>query len=647
MEGSKKWTIQGPEWHGTLRPPGGGVEASSMLKVQLGAARRLLRRSIRASHLLYPAGFALWAATLGAQARPLAPARVTELRFEVEAGRAAVADGQLGVTMRFRVTGTQPVLLSMPSWTPGSYELAHFAREVTGFAATQGTSALRWDKLDPDTWRVRPTGAGEVVLTYHVRAQHADVSASWTGEEIAFFNGTTVFLAVDGQLELPAHVRVRTDAAWRVATGMTPGDSARQFRARDYHDLVDHPMLVGRFDIDSLQVLDKWMRLATYPAGSVQGPRRAAYWDALARATESLAAVFGEVPWASYTVLQVATDEMQGMSALEHSESELAMVGTPFLDEPFVLSVHAHEIAHAWNVKRLRPAEMVPYRYDTWQPTPWLWLSEGITDYYADLALVRSGITDEATFLATTLGKVESVEARPATALEDASLQAWLGMQDGTGDLYYDKGSLIGLALDILIRDASDNQRSLDMVMRELYERTYKQGRGFTHDDVWNAVARASGGKGWGDFERQYIDGREAFPWQEWLPKGGWRLVTDSINEPRLGALLRAEPRGVLVSAVDPEGAGARAGLQMGDILTEIGGQSTRDADFGERWRSYWGSRPGADLPLKVLREDRPLTLTAKVELQPRVERRIEPIPEPTARARRVRAGILNGTPRR
>jgi predicted metalloprotease with PDZ domain len=639
MEGSKKWTNKGPEWHGTLRPPGGGVEASDMKKLRYVRVMRLC--------LALTLGVSLTTGSVAAQGRPLRSAPVTDLHYEVAARVSEVINGHLDVTLRFRVAGTQPVILSMPSWTPGSYSLDHFAREVSGFEAKQGTTAVRWDKLDPDTWRVRPERAGDVELTYRVRAQNPDVSASWTGADVAFFNGTNVFLSVDGYLDLPARVTVRTEPSWRVATGMTPGDSARQYRARDYHDLVDHPVLVGRFDLDSLKVMDKWMRLATYPVGSVQGPRRAAYWDALARSTESLAAVFGEVPWTSYTVLQVATEEFQGMSALEHSESELAMVGMPFLDEPFVLSVHAHEIAHAWNVKRLRPAEMVPYRYDTWQPTPWLWISEGITDYYADLALVRSGITDEADFLTTTLGKMESVDARPATALEDASLQAWLGMQDGTGDLYYDKGSLAGLALDILIRDASDNQRSLDMVMRELYDRTYKAGRGFTHDDVWNAIARASGGRAWGDFERRYIDGREPFPWTEWLPKGGWRLVTDSINEPRLGVLLREDPRGVMVSAVDPEGAGARAGLQMGDILTEIGGQSTRDADFGERWRGYWGKRPGAALPLTVLREDAKLTLTATVELETRVERRIEPIPDASPRARRIRAGILTGTPKR
>lgn len=589
--------------------------------------------------------FTLGPAAAAADDPPLTSAPVTNIRFEVTARAPEIAVGRLRVTMRFTVAGVAPVLVSMPAWTPGSYEIENYARFVRGLTATQGGASLRWDKLDHDTWRIRPSGAGTVELTYEVSAETYDVANSWTARDFAFFNGTNLFPFVEGRLELPARVTVRTEPDWRVATGMTPADSVRQFTARDYHDLVDHPMFVGRFDLDSLQVAGRWMRLATWPEGSVQGPRRAAYWDALSRAAETLAKVFGNVPWQSYTVLQAATDDFGGVAALEHAESELMIVGTPFLDERIVLSVHAHEIAHAWNVKRLRPADLTPYRYDRPQPTPWLWVSEGVTDYYADLSLVRSGLMDEAGFLEETMGKIEQVEALPPTAVEDASLQAWLDVQDGTAMLYYPKGSLLGFALDLLIRDASDNQRSLDTVMRELWARTWPRGRGFTHDDVWNAIARATGGRAWGDFERRYIDGREPFPWHEWLPKGGWRMVTDSINEPRLGVLLREHPDGVMVSALDPEGAGARAGLEMGDVIRAIGGRSTRDPEFGTRWRDYWGRRPGADLPLEVQREGRTLTLTAKVELEPRVERRIEPLEGASARARRVRAGILGGTP--
>lgn len=589
-----------------------------------------------------PQAAAAQATAARAAAAPVS-APVSDVRYEVTLGEEEVATSSIAVRMRLQVQGDRPILLSMPAWTPGAYEISNFARYVSRFAATQGGRELDWDMLDPDTWRITPRGRGIVEVRFRVRADSLDSSTSWTGEDFAYFNGTTVFPYVQGQLALPARVTVRTAPGWLVATGMTPGDSAMHYTATDFHDLVDHPFFVGRFDLDSAQVAGKWMRLATYPAGGLSRRRRSELWDALQRSVAPLVAVFGEVPWTTYTVLQVIHPEFGGMSALEHAESELAIVGAPYLDEPFVKSIHAHELAHAWNVKRLRPADLMPYVYDRPQPTTWLWFSEGVTDYYADLALVRSGLVDESAFLAVTLGKIDGVGDLPPTALEDASLQAWIGMTDGSDGIYYDKGSLAGLALDIHIRDVTDNRRSLDDVMRELWVNTWKKGRGFTADDFWNAMTRAAAGRALAEFDRRYIDGREPYPWDEWLRKAGWRIVTDSISEPRLGALLRADAQGVRVTAIDTLGAGHRAGLKLDDVITHIGGRSTLDPDFGQRWRDFWGQRPGAPMGLTVRRGDEELTLTAVVEVAVLMDRRLEPIPDPGARASRIRAGILRG----
>ncbi len=607
-------------------------------------SRPLLMLGVLALVALPVASGAAQSSPASAQAvRPPVSAPVSDVRFEVTLGAAEVSDRSIQLRARMSVGGPGPVLLSLPAWTPGAYEISNFARNVSAFTATQDGLPLRWDKLDPDTWRIVPGSRAPIEVRYTVRADTLDTSQSWTAEDFGFFNGTTVFPYVEGRLDTPARVTVRTDAGWLVATGMTPADSVHTYRATDFHDLVDHPFFVGRFDLDSAQVAGRWMRLATYPAGAIAGPRRVGRWDALKRSTDALVSALGPAPWSTYTVLEVVDSAFGGMSALEHTESELAIVGAPYLDEPFVMSIHAHEIAHAWNVKRLRPADLFPYAYDRPQPTTWLWMSEGITDYYADLALVRSGLTDESAFLATTLGKVDGVNERPATALEDASLQAWLDVRDGTSDLYYDKGSLAGLALDILIRDASDNRVSLDQVMRELWAATWQQGRGFTHDDFWNAATRAARGKALGDFERRYIDGREEYPWMEWLPKAGWRIVTDSIREPRLGVLLRADEKGVRVAAVDPGGAGSRAGLVVDDVISHIGGRSTLDPEFGERWREYWGKRPGATMTLTVIRQSETATLDATVELATLIDRHIAPDPAASAKARRIRAGILRG----
>lgn len=594
--------------------------------------------------VLFGLALALRAAPAQPVERPLRSAPISALRYEVTLGAEEAFLRTLKVQLTFRAEGRDPVLLSMPAWTPGSYEIANFARQVSGFSATQGGRAVRWDKLDPDTWRIIPQGRGEVTLEYQVKADTLDNARAWTREDFGFFNGTTVFLMVEGHPGTPAAVRVRTEQGWRVATGMTPGDSAQRYTASDVHDLMDHPFFVGRFDLDSAMVSGKWMRLATYPMGSVAGERRRTMWDALTRIVPPLQQVFGEVPWTTYTVLQVADSGYGGMSALEHGESELAIVGAEFLDEAFVTAVHAHEIVHAWNVKRLRPADLVPYRYERMQPTPWLWVSEGITDYYADLALVRAGLIDEAAFLNVTLGKIDHVANVPVIALEDASLQTWLGVSDGTADIYYDKGSLAGLALDILIRDGSNGARSLDDVMRELWTGTYKAGRGFTSDDFWNAVTRAANGKAFGQFDQRYIDGREPFPWEQWLPMAGWRVAVDSLNEPRLGALLRADSLGVKVTALDPEGAAARAGLEIGDVITAIGGRSTLDPSFGDAWREFWGKRPGAVMTLDLRRGSTTRKTDVIVEVTTLIDRHIGPDARAGERARRIRAGILQGS---
>src|SRR6185437_4325871 len=146
---------------------------------------------------------------------------------------------------------------------------------------------------------------------------------------------------------------------------------------------------------------------------------------------------------------------------------------------------------------------------------------------------------------------------------EDASLSTWIHPTDGSEYLYYPKGSLAGFALDIMIRDASDNQRSLDTVMRELYRTTYKAGRGFTAADWWGAVSRAAGGKSFAEFNAKYVDGREPYPWAQVLPLAGLRVATDTIREARLGISASQDSTGgVVIRQVMPGGAAEEAGVK-------------------------------------------------------------------------------------
>ncbi|MFI5310854.1 MAG: PDZ domain-containing protein [Gemmatimonadales bacterium] len=548
----------------------------------------------------------------------------------------------LDVAMTFTTGAQEPVLLSLPVWTPGSYEVSNYARFVSRFAATSRGTPLRWDKYDPSTWRIFAAGAGEVTVSFRYRADSLDNAFAFAREEFALLNGTNLFLYPAGRsLDFASTVTVETEDSWHVATGMTQV-GPRTFGAPTYHELVDHPFFVGRFDEDSALVGGVWFRLSTYPVGSVNAPRRAKLLDQIARAVPKEMAVMRDLPWKRYEVMQIADPDFGGMSALEHENSNVAIVGPTLLDEPFVPSVYAHEIFHAFNVKRLRPSEMWPYRYDVAQPTPWLWVSEGITDYYADLALVRGAVTNEAAFLATTQGKIAHVDQTAPIALEDASLQAWLHMADGTSDIYYDKGSLAGLALDIMIRDASDNAASLDDVMRELYAAAYRNGRGFTADEWWRAVSRSARRTTFREFQEKYVDGREPFAWSTWLPKAGWRVRSDTIREPRLGVQIGQDTTGVRVMFVDPSGVAAAAGVEPGDVITAVGGVSTTDPSW-QSWRQKYASQEGAPLSISLLRGGKPMRLTATVKLIPVITERLEVDANPSEKAKRIRDGILKG----
>lgn len=571
-------------------------------------------------------------------------APISNLHYDVSADRPALALRRLHVTTTFDVTGAGAVVLSLPAWTPGAYEISNFARWVSDFGASQNGAQLRWDKLDYDTWRVRPGGAGRVTVQFDYEADSLDNAMSWTRPDFALFNGTNLFLYPEGRsLDFPATMSVSTDPSFRVATSMTPAGAPRHYRAATYHELVDMPVVLGAFDLDSATISGRTVRLATYPSGSVSGERRATVWQQLERVIPPEALVFGEVPWDSYTLIQIADSTYPGASGLEHSASHVDVVSPMAIGSDFQPSLYAHEIFHAWNVKRLRPAEMVPYRYDRPQPTPWLWVSEGVTDYYADLAEVRGGLIDPAGFYALTAAKIGEIENTIPFALEDASLNTWIHPRDGTEYSYYPKGSLAGLLLDITIRDASDNARSLDTVLRELYQTTYKRGRGFTSADFWGAVSRAADGRSFDDFSRRYVDGRDPYPWTEALRTVGLRIQRDSA--PRIGVSTTADADGTIrVMELSPGSAAAAAGVHVGDVMVRVGDVAVADPDFGAKFRLQYAGRPaGSPLPLIVKRGAETLTLRSSLTYGPTAPR-IGEDPAATPRAIRLRNGILRGT---
>ncbi len=572
-------------------------------------------------------------------------APITDIRYDVTFTRANSERRQVSSAMTFTVGGTEPVLLSLPKWTPGAYEIDNFARDVANFSAEEGGSSLSWDKVDPDTWRVRPRGVGQITVRFDYMADSLDNANTWSRPDFLLFNGTNLFPYAEGRgFDFPASVTVNTEAGWKVVTGMTSAGQ-RRYSASNYHDLVDMPFFVGQFDVDSAQISGTWVRFASYPSGSVAGGMRVAVWEALKRVIPVEVKVFGEVPWTTYSVMQIVDPSYSGGSGLEHQNSHVDVLGPGMVGTPVMPSLYAHEIFHAWNVKRLRPSDLWPYRYDEEQPTTLLWISEGITDYYADLAEVRGGIVDPKGFYLLASQKMSEVEVLPPTALEDASLSTWVHPRDGTEYIYYPKGSLAGLLIDIMVRDASDNRASLDDVMRTLYNSAYKNNRGFTSDEWWATVTKAANGKSFSDFYARYIDGREPFPYDRVFPLAGLRVARDTTHVPQLGIASLQDSTGLHVTQVLPESSAAAAGVQPGDQLISVGGFNADDPEWTDKFRSRYARQPeGTALPVVIRRNGAEQTLTAHLHFVLRVDSRLIEDSRASSKARRVREGLLRGT---
>jgi predicted metalloprotease with PDZ domain len=296
-------------------------------------------------------------------------------------------------------------------------------------------------------------------------------------------------------------------------------------------------------------------------------------------------------------------------------------------------------------VKRLRPADLVPYRYDDIQPTGWLWVSEGITDYYADIATLRAGIDDSTAFLSSTGSKIGHVAGAPPTALADASFSSWINPTDGSAGLYYPKGSVAGFLLDICIRDASNGRASLDHVMRTLYTTTYGQHRGFTATDWWGTISRAAGGRSFASFNRRFVEGREPFPYDSILPLAGLKLQIDTMQVIQLGIGGEPDSLGLTVSVVVPGSTGARAGIRVGDHLVSVGQIQMHGDSSWMALNQRYGTSADSTLTVVVRREGGEIgTLTTQIVRVARPEGRLVIDPNASAKAARVRHGLFTGT---
>ncbi len=540
----------------------------------------------------------------------------------------------------------------IPNWAPGAYRLMDSwqnIRDVVAVSAAGDPLPLHQDS--PISWVVDSKGASRITIRYTAGLRDSD---QWRRPNNRWFlrstsgvvDGPRTFMYLDGWKQAPARVTFQLPAGWRIATGLVPTTiDSTTFAAPSYDVLIDSPVLLGKFLTYHFTAAGTPHR-AVVDLGGGRAYAPAVFVDMLQRIATTAIGIFGAgpPPYKDYTYIFVGG---RG-GGLEHLNSTTIGVTTETLarNPRGAEAVSAHEFFHAWNVKRIRPIELGPFDYEHEVRTVNLWWSEGVTDYYADVILARARLDSPADFaqgLATSIGNHRTNPAHLLVSPERSSWTAWdsPAVNNSFVISYYLQGELLGFLLDLAIRDSTDNAKSLDDVMRYLLDH-FAGERGFTRDDLVAAV-RSATGRNFEEFWRLYVSGASEIPWDDYLRAAGWSVVfTETLAvDARIGSIPPAVQGGRWRAVAAPGSAAEAAGVQTGDELVRINGRPIIDGtDVTAAVRAIG---QGAAVVVEVVRDGQPLTIRFYAGTYNRVRAQLRDVPAPTAKMRRIRAGLLGG----
>ncbi len=487
----------------------------------------------------------------------------------------------IDVEASYPTAGRSTVELMMAVWTPGSYLVREFARNVeTVRAATPAGAPLAVEKTRKNRWRVRSGAGDRVIVTYRVYAHERAGRLDWVEDDFALINGAPTFITLAERVHRPHEVTLELPAAWRRSvTSLAPaaGGRAHHYLAPDFDALVDSPILAGNPSVREFSVDGIPHRLVNVGDTTV--------WD-VARSVADVEkivrggrALWGSLPYTTYTFFNFLTDSYDG---IEHKSSTVLFADRFSTRSESAyhqwLDLAAHEYTHAWNVKRLRPVELGPFDYENENYTRSLWIAEGVTDYYSWLLVRRTGLGTLQQGLADVSDAIRTLQTTPGRlvqSLEMASYDAWIKQYRpdessvNTSISYYTKGSIVGLLLDARIRRLTSGARSLDDVMRLAYSR-YSGEHGYTPAQ-FQATASEVAGTDLRDFFHRALETTEELDYDDLLDWFGLRFLPPSGGgAPTLGVGTRLLDGRVVVASLRRGSPAEASGLDVGDELLTI-----------------------------------------------------------------------------
>lgn len=552
-----------------------------------------------------------------------------------------------------RVTVAKPdsggQVLRIPAWIPGSYMIRDYARHVVAISAESDGVGVTLNKIDKSSWQAAPVER-ELTVTLEIYAYDDSVRGAHLDNTHAYFNGTCVFPAVDGQEDVPclleiANADIADSGSWRVATSMRSNGAEPygfgEYQAADYAELIDHPVEIGDLSIGEFDVAGIPHVIAI--RGNTRADMARLCHDLQTVCEQHMSLLGPPADLDRYVFLLHAPGN--GYGGLEHRWSSsnvcsrdcLPVKGDEGVSDDYrtLLGLLSHEYFHLWNVKRMKPAVFTPYDLSAESHTELLWVFEGVTSYYDDLALVRSGLISVESYLelvGQTVTRVIRGEGRRRQSVSESSFDAWTKFykQDANAQnsivSYYAKGAMVAMTLDLKLRAETEGRISLDDVMRECWSRWGESGEGMPEAGFEQVCAEVSG-LDLDDFFTASVRGTGELPLEQLLgehgvnyclraaadrkDKGGKKGDLDKLPAVWIGAALASKSGKSVFSSIANGGPAELAGVAPGDEIVALDGLKATLSGLDARLRRY---RPRDKSELYVFRGDELLTL--KLEWQ-------------------------------
>jgi predicted metalloprotease with PDZ domain len=535
--------------------------------------------------------------------------------------------------------------IQMPAWN-ALYQIRDFSSHMREVDAHIGNEKVPIEKMDKQTWRI--TATGTVRIEYATYWDEPGPYATQLNGEHAFINPAMILVYAVGRRDEKVTLSIADFPKEWNAAGALLGECTLVFgqpscasEAASYDELVDAPIEASAFTEFTLPGVYPPVRVLIHG----DNWNKHEIEDKLRRICAYELKFMGGAPYQSYTfIFHIGKAAAGGGGGMEHANSTAIYVPS----DVSLPGVSAHEFFHLWNVKRIRPASLEPVDYTKEQFTRALWFAEGVTNTYGSYTLVRSGIWNKQQFYQDLSSQISELESRPAErwqSAEQSSLDAWLEKyslynQPQSSVSYYTKGQILGVLLDILIRHRTDNQESLDDVLRAMNTEFAKQGTYYRDTLDIRLTAERIAGSSFEDFFEKYVSGPEPLPYQTVLPLAGLELRAQETKRAVLGFFAeKAADGSLVVRTVDPDGLAAKGGLRASDeVISWNGGDAPRRL---ERWT--FEQKPGELLRLRVRRQDKEQTMEFHLGEGKETWYQLTEVAHSGDKAKHIREGLLHG----